>query len=197
MALGRGYFKDMYKRLSVEELEGKLKEIESPENISFVEELEEKNKKIGVDDNSPLQDHKEERMAIKELIESKKNNTYGKYKMSIKIIDDIAIVNSDEIIIKDTGSIGYFVILMRDETGCDKIVLNKNAITEEFFVPSKGVTKEILFLFTRLQKKLAIIGDYSEDVIQQLKEFVSENNYEEDIFFVATEEEAIEMLNKV
>ena len=48
--------------------------------------------------------------------------------MNIKTINDVAIVNSDEIVIKDTQSAIDFIMSVKYETNCNKIALNKNAI---------------------------------------------------------------------
>ena len=56
--------------------------------------------------------------------------------MNIKTINDVAIVNSDEIIIKDTQSAIDFIMSVKYETNCSKIAINKEAIIEEFFILS-------------------------------------------------------------
>lgn len=62
--------------------------------------------------------------------------------MEIKQINDIAIVNSKERIITDTQTAMDFMMSLKYETGCSKIVLNKEAITEDFFILSKGIAGE-------------------------------------------------------
>lgn len=48
--------------------------------------------------------------------------------METKIINDIAIVKSNEIIIKDVESALDFIMNIIYETNCSKIALNKEAI---------------------------------------------------------------------
>jgi hypothetical protein len=48
--------------------------------------------------------------------------------MEIKIINDIAIVKSDEIIIKDVLSAIDFIMTIKYEKNCNKIALNKDAV---------------------------------------------------------------------
>lgn len=116
--------------------------------------------------------------------------------MNIKTINDVAIVNSDEIIIKDTQSAIDFIMSVKYETNCSKIAINKEAIIEEFFILSKGIAGEILQKFINYQIKFAIIGDYSKYTSKPLKDFIYESNNGKDIFFVTTEDEAVKMLGK-
>lgn len=63
--------------------------------------------------------------------------------MEIKRIKDIAVLNSNEIIMTDVQTAIDLIMSIKYETGCNKIVLNKEAITEDFFILSKGVAGEI------------------------------------------------------
>ncbi len=116
--------------------------------------------------------------------------------MNIKTINDIAIVNSDEMIIKDTQTAIDFIMSVKYETNCSKIAINKEAIIEDFFILSKGIAGEILQKFINYKIKFAIIGDYSKYTSKPLKDFIYESNKGKDIFFVATEDEAVKMLDK-
>ena len=114
--------------------------------------------------------------------------------MNIKTINDIAIVNSDEMIIKDTQTAIDFIMSVKYETNCSKIAINKEAIIEDFFILSKGIAGEILQKFINYQIKF--IGDYSKYTSKPLKDFIYESNKGKDIFFVATEDEAVKLLDK-
>ena len=116
--------------------------------------------------------------------------------MNIKTINDVAIVNSDEIVIKDTQSAIDFIMSVKYETNCNKIALNKNAIIDNFFILSSGIAGEILEKFITYKTKFAIYGDYSKYTSKPLKDFIYESNNGKDIFFLATEDEAVKMLNK-
>ena len=120
----------------------------------------------------------------------------GRYKMNIKTIKDIAIVNSDEIVIKDTQTAIDFIMSVKYETNCSKIAINKKAIIEDFFILSTVIAGEILQKFINYQIKFAIIGDYSKYTSKPLKDFIYESNKGKDIFFIANENEAIQMLSK-
>lgn len=116
--------------------------------------------------------------------------------MNTNIVKDIAIVNSNEIIIKDVQSAIDFIMSVKYETNCSKIALNKSSIIEDFFILSKGLAGEILQKFINYQIKFAIIGDYSKYTSKPLKDFIYESNNGKDIFFVTSEDEAIKMLSK-
>lgn len=117
--------------------------------------------------------------------------------METKIINGIAMVRSDEIIIKDVQSAIDFIMTIEYETNCNKIALNKEAIIEDFFILSSGLAGEILQKFINYQIKFAIYGDYSKYTSKPLKDFIYESNNGKDIFFIKDEDEAIKMLRKL
>lgn len=53
--------------------------------------------------------------------------------METKIINNIAIIKSNEIIIRHVQSAIDFIMTTKYETNCDKIALNKEAIVGDFF----------------------------------------------------------------
>lgn len=116
--------------------------------------------------------------------------------MDTKIINNIAVVHSNDIIIEDTASAVDFVMDIKYKTKCDKIALNKTAITEDFFILSSGLAGEILQKFVNYDIKFAIYGDFSKYTSKPLKDFIYESNQGKDVFFVANENQAIEMLNR-
>lgn len=116
--------------------------------------------------------------------------------MEAKIINNVAVVNSNELIIKDVQSAIDFIMTIKYETNCNKIALNKSAVAEDFFILSKGLAGEILQKFINYQTKFAIYGDYSKYTSKPLKDFIYESNNGKDIFFVENEDEVIKMLSK-
>ncbi len=114
----------------------------------------------------------------------------------IRKINDIASVTSNEIIIKDVQSAIDFIMTIRYETNCNKIVLNKEAVVDDFFILSKGLAGEVLQKFINYQTKIAIYGNYSKYTSKPLKDFIYESNNGKDIFFVEDEEEAIKILSQ-
>ena len=116
--------------------------------------------------------------------------------METKVINNIAVVNSNELMIKDVQSAIDFIMTIKYETNCNKIALNKSAVVEDFFILSKGLAGEILQKFINYQTKFALYGDYSKYTSKPLKDFIYESNNGKDIFFAESEDEAIRMLNK-
>ncbi|MHC6180959.1 DUF4180 domain-containing protein [Clostridium sp. JNZ X4-2] len=120
--------------------------------------------------------------------------------MNIKKItangSEIAIVNSNEVLISDVQSALDFMMSVNYETGSHSIVINKEAVIEDFFVLSTRLAGEILQKFITYQFKLAIVGDFSVYTSKPLKDFIYESNKGRDIFFVSSEEDAVDRLKK-
>ncbi|MFL0251456.1 DUF4180 domain-containing protein [Clostridium neuense] len=114
-----------------------------------------------------------------------------------KIIKDnisIALIESDELVLTDVQSALDLMATVNYETGCNRMVLNKAAISEDFFKLSTRIAGEILQKFINYHVKFAIIGDFSMYNSKALKDFIYESNNGKDIFFVSNEDEAIEKL---
>lgn len=116
-----------------------------------------------------------------------------------KIMTDeanIAVVSSEERIIVDTNSALDLIMTVQYETGADRIAIDKDAVSEEFFILSTGIVGEILQKFINYHIKAAIFGDYSKYTSKPLKDFIYESNHGRDFFFVATREEAVDRLKE-
>ncbi len=116
--------------------------------------------------------------------------------MESKITGDVAVIKSDETIIKDVTSAVDLIMNIKSETGCHKIAINKAAITEDFFILSTGLAGEILQKFVNYGIKFAIYGDFSQYTSKPLKDFIYESNKGKDVFFIKNEASAIKYLNK-
>lgn len=110
---------------------------------------------------------------------------------------EIAVVNSSEILIKDVQSALDLMTTVMYESGCDHIVLNKEAICEDFFHLSTKLAGEILQKFINYHMKIAIVGDFSVYTSKSLKDFIYESNKGRDIFFLTDEKQAVEKLSRV
>ena len=78
-----------------------------------------------------------------------------------------------------------------------RVAIEKAAFEEKFFILSSGLAGEVLQKFINYQVKAAIFGDYSKYTSKPLKDFIYESNRGRDVFFVGTEEEAVEKLARV
>lgn len=117
--------------------------------------------------------------------------------MEVKNIDNIAIVNSTELVITDLQSALDFIATVGFETGCNRIAINKSAVTEEFFDLKTKIAGDVLQKFINYNIKFAVYGDFTVYKSKALRDFIYESNNGNDIYFVATEEEAVKKLKAV
>jgi hypothetical protein len=125
---------------------------------------------------------------MKEEVEIMKYTILGKN-------DSIVYVESEEILISDMQSALDFIATVNFEKGCNRIIIDKNAICKDFFILSSGIAGDILQKFINYRTKLAIIGDYSKYTSKPLHDFIYECNRGNDIFFVGNLEQAVEKLD--
>lgn len=107
-----------------------------------------------------------------------------------------ALVHSDEVIISDMQSALDFIATVRYDTDCDNIILNKEAICEDFFDLKTRLAGEILQKFVQYHARLAIVGDFSGYTSKALRDFIYESNNGNHIFFVKSEDEAAKLLER-
>jgi len=110
---------------------------------------------------------------------------------------EIAIVSSNDILINDVQSALDLMATVSYEVGCNRIILNKSALSEEFFDLRTRLAGEILQKFMNYRTKIAIVGDFSAYTSKSLKDFIYESNNGKDIFFYADEDQAIEKLSVI
>lgn len=108
----------------------------------------------------------------------------------------IAVIEKSEARITDVGSALDLMASVRYQAECDRIVISKDAVAEEFFVLSSGLAGEILQKFINYQMKLAIYGDYSHYTSKPLHDFIYESNNGKDIFFAKDLPEALKLISK-
>lgn len=106
----------------------------------------------------------------------------------------IAVIDSNKEILQDGSTALDLAMSIKYEYNICRIVINKKAVAEKFFILSTGLAGEILQKFTNYRIKLAIYGDYSKYTSQPLKDLMYECNNGKDIFFTETEGDAIEKL---
>jgi hypothetical protein len=106
----------------------------------------------------------------------------------------LALVADAEWMIFDVPSALDFMVTIQYETGCSRVAVRKEAFAEEFFILSSGLAGEILQKFVTYRFKLAVVGDYSKYTSKPLRDFIWESNRGKDIFFVSSEEEAVQKL---
>ena len=107
-----------------------------------------------------------------------------------------AVVNSDKLVITDAQTALDVLMSAKYDVGTKNIVIDKKLIVEDFFVLSKGLAGEILQKYVNYGGRIAIYGDYSHYTSNPLKDFIYESNKGKDVFFVATQDEAVDMLTR-
>lgn len=109
---------------------------------------------------------------------------------------EIAVISSNNIIITDVQSALDFMATVNYKTGCNRMILNKSLICEDFFHLKTKLAGDILQKFTNYKIKIAIIGDFSVYSSNSLKDFIYESNKGKNIFFLSNEKQAIERLSR-
>lgn len=107
-----------------------------------------------------------------------------------------AIVKSDTVVITDAQSALDVLMSAKYDMGTQNIIIDKELIVDDFFVLSKGLAGEILQKYVNYHGRIAIYGDYSNYTSKPLKDFIYESNKGKDVFFVATVDEAVDMLTR-
>lgn len=109
----------------------------------------------------------------------------------------IAVVSGNEAVVMDVQSALDLMATVRYETDCDRIVIHKALLSEEFFDLKTRLAGEILQKFINYQVKAAVVGDFSSYTSRSLRDFIYECNQGKDVFFVADEQQAVERLSRV
>lgn len=107
---------------------------------------------------------------------------------------EVAVVSSDELLITDVQSAIDLMMTIKYETGCTNIAINKEAVTDDFFVLSTRLAGEILQKFINYGVRIAIYGDFSRYTSKPLKDFMYESNKGKDFYFQPTAALAVEQL---
>ena len=107
-----------------------------------------------------------------------------------------AAVCSDEVVITDLQSALDLLMTANYEIGTKNIVIGKKYIAEDFFILSTGLAGEVLQKFVNYGGRIAIYGDFSRYTSKPLKDFIYESNQGKAVFFVGTEDEAIDRLTR-
>jgi hypothetical protein len=110
---------------------------------------------------------------------------------------DIAIIENSEIMITDVQSALDLLATVRYQTDCDRVIIDKSAVSEDFFDLKTRLAGEILQKFVTYDMRIAVVGDFSIYTSKSLKDFIYESNKGNHVFFVQNEDEAIERLSMV
>lgn len=109
---------------------------------------------------------------------------------------EMARITDTNLLITDAGSALDLMATVTYDTNCRRMIIDKEAICEDFFILSTGLAGEVLQKYNNYGVKIAIVGDFSRYTSKPLKDFIYECNKGKDIFFVSAEEDAIFNLSK-
>lgn len=115
---------------------------------------------------------------------------------SITDKNGIAVIKSDVLILTGVESALDLIGDICYNNKCNKIVVFKENIAEDFFVLATGKLGEVLQKFATYGVRLAIVGDFSVYKSKPLKDFIYESNSGRHIYFADNEQTAIDKLSK-
>lgn len=113
--------------------------------------------------------------------------------IEVKIENEIkiAVLSSYDPIVTDPQSALDLLMTVKYETGAERLVLNKEALAEDFFLLSTGLAGEVLQKFVNYHCKFAVYGDFSHYTSKPLKDFIYESNKGNNVYFAASLDEAL------
>jgi len=106
----------------------------------------------------------------------------------------IAYVRTSTPILIDVQSALDLMATVRYEIECDAIIVDKEALAEEFFDLKTQIAGEITQKYVNYGIQLAIIGDFSGYTSKALRDFIYESNQGKHLYFVSDMEEALKKL---
>ncbi|MGI6468668.1 MAG: DUF4180 domain-containing protein [Syntrophomonadaceae bacterium] len=116
--------------------------------------------------------------------------------MNVKIDEregsKVAVIESTDVLVNEPQDALDLMATLMHTHDCTKIVLNASSLNKNFFDLKTGIAGEILQKFSNYQIKLAIVGDFSIYTSKSLKDFIFESNKGNRVFFLSSEEEAID-----
>lgn len=118
--------------------------------------------------------------------------------MNIRIVkkdnSNIAFISSEDVIINNEQDALDLIATIHYEYSCDKMIINKRSITEDFFELKNGIAGEIMQKHINYNMPLAIVGEFESYDSKSLRSLIYESNQGNKIVFKSTEDEAIEAL---
>ncbi|MBQ7827763.1 MAG: DUF4180 domain-containing protein [Clostridia bacterium] len=106
----------------------------------------------------------------------------------------VAIIHSDTPILTDLQSALDLIMTAKYEAGTKNIILNKEAVCEDFFILSTCLAGEVLQKFINYGVRFAIYGDFSGYTSKPLKDFIYESNKGKDVYFLPDPDSAVARL---
>ncbi|GKS13733.1 hypothetical protein YDYSY3_47330 [Paenibacillus chitinolyticus] len=107
----------------------------------------------------------------------------------------VAVISSEDVVISSVNDALDLMADIRYNHECDKVLLRKEQLTEDFFELKTKLAGDILQKYINYQLKIAIVGDFSGYNSKSLNDFIYECNQGNNVFFKGTEAEALDALH--
>ena len=109
----------------------------------------------------------------------------------------VAVINSSDTIIAGVQDSLDLMASVRHMYDCDKMIIYKKNIIDDFFDLKTRIAGEILQKYTNYRMRLAIVGDFGVYTSKSLKDFIFESNKGNQVFFLSDEQTALEKLHSL
>lgn len=110
---------------------------------------------------------------------------------------EIVVVDSEDTLITDPSTALDFFATIQYDSGCERFVLKQSHLVSDFFDLKTGLAGNVLQKIVNYRMKLAIVGDFTIYSSKSLSDFIYEMNSGRDVFFLNSEEEAIDRLSVI
>ncbi|WP_372008639.1 DUF4180 domain-containing protein [Paenibacillus chitinolyticus] len=107
----------------------------------------------------------------------------------------VAVISSEDVVISSVNDALDLMADIRYNHECDKVLLRKEQLTEDFFELKTKLAGDILQKYINYQLKIAIVGEFSGYNSKSLNDFIYECNHGNNVFFKGTEAEALDALH--
>lgn len=107
---------------------------------------------------------------------------------------DIAVVNADEVFLKDEDTANQLFVTIKLQGGTNLIAINQEAFPTKFWDPTTGFPGRVLDRLIQNEVKMAVVGDFNAYADGPFLDFMSEANNGFNLFFVADEDTAFRRL---
>lgn len=109
----------------------------------------------------------------------------------------VAVVVSEDMVIQNVQDALDLMVSVQYNEGCDKIILKKEQIVDDFFELKTKLAGEILQKYTNYQVKLAIVGEFASCNSKSLNDFIYESNKGNSVWFLPTVVKALDALHQI
>ena len=103
---------------------------------------------------------------------------------------DIAVVNADDVLLKDEDTANQLFVSIKTQGGTNLIAINQEAFPTKFWDPATGFPGRVLDRLIQNDVKMVVVGDFNTYAGGPFLDFMAEANNGFNLFFVADEDTA-------